>query len=139
MADALNNGIFVGRLTAEPNIGVTKNETKYANFTLARDRIGTSGDNKKTDFVRFSAFDRRAEIVEKYVHKGDMIGVNYTVHTDYAEVTEGVRQTTFNFVVNDVALGLGGRKTSDEASDDGTTNAKSNNANAEPSNDELPW
>ena len=130
--DTFNNGTFVGRLTADPVVGTTKNDVKYANFTLARDRAGTRGENKKTDFIRFSVFGASADIVEKYTHKGDMLGVNYSLHSESVEVADGTRQTLLNCVVNNVGLlGSVGKK-SDGAP---VSDAK----DVAPSDDGLPF
>lgn len=135
--DAFNNGTFVGRLTADPTVGIAKNDTKYANFTLARDRAGTRGENKKTDFIRFSAFGASADIVEKYAHKGDMLGVNYSLRSESVEVTEGTRQTMFNFVVNNV--GLLGSNGKNNMSDNNQTTEFTPDSQDGASSEELPW
>lgn len=137
MADALNNGVFAGRLTTDPVIGTTKTGDKYAQFTLARDRIGSSKDNKKTDFIRFGAFGNQANFVENYFHKGDAMAVNYTVHSDSIEVAEGTRQTVFNFVVNNVAFMMGVKKS--DAVPDATVATNTNATVNENSGDELPF
>ena len=67
----MNLVILSGRLTKDPEIRVTNSNTvsgdplKVANFTLAVDRY-----NKKTDFIRCTAFWKDAESAEKYLKKG---------------------------------------------------------------------
>ena len=68
----LNNITLMGRLTRDPELRYTQNNTEVANFALAVDRdLG----EKKTDFIECVAWRKTAEFIEKHFHKGDMIAV----------------------------------------------------------------
>lgn len=72
----MNKFIGMGRLTDEPKIMNTSNGKKVARFTLAIDRV-----KEGADFPGFIAWEKRAEFVEKYCHKGTKLLVEGRVQT----------------------------------------------------------
>lgn len=73
----MNRVFLVGRLTADPRIGSTKNGKTYANFCLAVDRRLTreaaAVATQTTDFIWVTAWDRRADFAQNYLKKGTKI------------------------------------------------------------------
>ena len=69
----MNKVILIGRLTADPKLtfGGEKN-TAIAKFGLAVQR---DGKDKGADFINCTAWGKTAELIEKYVTKGQMLGV----------------------------------------------------------------
>ena len=64
-----NNSInLVGRLTRDPELKKTSSGKSITTFTLAVDRHSKGA--KKTDFINCDAWERTAEIVTQYAHKG---------------------------------------------------------------------
>lgn len=75
-----NRVILLGNVGADPEIRSLDNQgtTKVASFSLATtekytDRKGERHEN--TEWHRITAWKERAELVEKYVHKGDRVFV----------------------------------------------------------------
>lgn len=62
---------LIGRLTATPELSESKTGKKYVQCTIA---VQTSKD--ETLFVDATAFDKTAETMVKYLHKGSLIGVS---------------------------------------------------------------
>jgi len=84
----MNLTISIGRLTAEPSVATVK-DTKKAEFNLALDR-----QKEGADFPRFVAWDKKAELVEKYLHKGMRVGIEGRIHTGSYEGKNGKVYTT---------------------------------------------
>lgn len=62
---------LIGRLTATPELKESKTGKKYVQCTIA---VQTSKDEAL--FVDGTAFDKTAETMTKYLHKGSLIGVS---------------------------------------------------------------
>lgn len=69
----LNNITLMGRLTKNPELRYTQQNTPVASFTLAVDRdYQTGGNERQTDFIDCVAWRKTAEFVSKYLQKGRM-------------------------------------------------------------------
>lgn len=116
----MNNASIAGRLTKDPEIRYTSEGQKaVAHFTVAVDRY-TKGGEKTADFIRCVAFDRIAETLEKYVHKGDQAIVTGSIRTgsyqkDSGETvyTTDVYVREFNFGQKASGEGSGGSRKED--------------------------
>lgn len=69
----LNHITIMGRLTRDPELRYTQSQKPVTSFTLAVER--DFGD-KQTDFIDCVAWNRTAEIVHSYFHKGSMAVVS---------------------------------------------------------------
>lgn len=99
----LNKGIFIGRITADPELKTTSNNLPYLRFTIAIDRsYKDSEGNRKTDFISCIAWRTTAEFVTKYFKKGKMIGVEGSVFTDNYIDDNGIKHYTFDVQVDNV-------------------------------------
>lgn len=97
----MNNVSLIGRLTKDVEERRTQNGTPVASFTLAVDRRKKEDG---ADFIPCIAWDKAAETIAKYVHKGDLFGVtghiqtrNYEKNGRMVYVTEVVT-TSFQFL-----------------------------------------
>lgn len=68
----MNIVTLVGRLTKDPEIKYGSSGKAYARFTLA---ITRPLNKEETDFINCVAFGKTAELIEKYVKKGNRFGV----------------------------------------------------------------
>ena len=73
----MNRVWLTGRTTKDIELRYTIGGTPIAvtRFTLAVDRRKTKDGNQEADFVNCQAWGKTAELLEKYVHKGNKIGV----------------------------------------------------------------
>ena len=92
----MNKTISIGRLTDEPKISETQAGKKIARFNLALDRIGEGAD-----FPSYIAWEKRAELIEKYCHKGQKIGIVGRIQTGSYEGKNGKVYTT-DIVVDEI-------------------------------------
>lgn len=67
----MNTVNLIGRLTRDPDVRHTQSGHTVARFTLAVD----AGKDREADFIPCQAWDKTAELVEKYIGKGRQIGV----------------------------------------------------------------
>lgn len=68
----MNNVSLIGRLTKDVQERRTQNGTPVVSFTLAVDRRKKEDG---ADFIPCIAWDKAAETIAKYVHKGDLFAV----------------------------------------------------------------
>lgn len=65
----MNSCEFFGRISSDIDLRVN-GETQIASFSLA---VNRRGKDKGADFFRFKAFNKTAEIIDRYFHKGSRI------------------------------------------------------------------
>ena len=82
----MNKVSLIGRVTKDIEVRYTPSEKAYVNFTLAVPRR-TSED--ETDFISCTAWSKTAEIMGKYVSKGDRIGASGRIQVRNYENQEG--------------------------------------------------
>ena len=93
----MNNVTITGRLGKDPEVKPYGDNKMLVKFSIATN--DGFGDKKKTNWHNCTAFGKPAEIISKYVKKGDQICVNGSI--DYNE-HEGKRYTSVN--VNNFTL-----------------------------------
>ena len=119
MSRSLNKVTLLGNLGADPEIRTTSNGSKVAQFSLATSRqwTGASGDKQeKTEWHKCVAWNpkgergmRLADLVEKYVKKGDKLFVEGEIQ--YRQYEDKDKQTKYITEINvrEVILLGGGR------------------------------
>ena len=94
----MNSVVLVGRLTKDVDLRYTNNQTAVGRFSLAVDRFGK--DNG-ADFINCVAFDKKAEVLTKYTHKGSKIAVIGRIQTGSYE-KDGRKVYTTDVIVNEI-------------------------------------
>ena len=74
----MNNVCLIGRVTKDIQERRTQNGTPVVSFTLAVDRRKKEDG---ADFINCIAWNKSAETIAKYVHKGDLFGVTGYIQT----------------------------------------------------------
>lgn len=110
----LNNVVMMGRLTKDPELRYTESNSCVGRFAIACDRTTKNGE-KKADFFNVSVWNKTAEFVEKYFHKGDPIIVSGRLQNNDYTNKDGVKVRDYQIVANNVDF-CGGKK-SDGAGD----------------------
>ena len=90
----LNNITLMGRLTKNPELRYTPQNTPVASFTLAVERdYQPGGNDRQTDFIDCVAWRKTAEFVSKYFQKGRMAVVTGRLQLrDYTDRDGGKRR-----------------------------------------------
>lgn len=71
---SINSVVLMGRLGRDPEVKTTSSGKSVANFSMAVD--DGYGDNKTTTWVRVVAWEKTADAVGEYLHKGSLVGVS---------------------------------------------------------------
>lgn len=112
MARSLNKIMLIGNVGAEPEIRTTGSGTRLAKVSLATNRswkTGSGQQQEKTEWHRLTFWDRLADIVEQYVHKGDRLYVEGRVEYSQTENEQGQPRYWTDIIVREmVMLGQGG-------------------------------
>ena len=77
----INRVVLVGRITGEPELRRTSTGTAVVSFTLAVDNRFQRDNERSADFISCIAWNQTAEFMEKYVHKGDLLGIDGRLQT----------------------------------------------------------
>lgn len=99
----INNVVLVGRLVADPELKYTTGGMPVAKFRLAVDR-GMKGEDGKSqvDFLNIVAFQKTAELVNQYLDKGAVAGIEGRIQTRSWEGQDGKRNYAVEVVANAV-------------------------------------
>lgn len=98
----LNYIVIMGRMTRDPELRYTRNNTPIANFTLACDR--DLGD-KQTDFIDCVAWRKTGEFVNNYFRKGSMAVVVGRLQIRDWQDKDGNKRKTAEIVCDNVYFG----------------------------------
>ena len=109
----MNSVSLTGRLTRDPEVRYSNQNMAIARFTLAVDRPMKKDE---ADFIPVTCFGKTAELVEKYVQKGRLVGVTGRIQTGSYE-KDGRRVYTTDVIAERVEfLGSKGNGTRSEGS-----------------------
>lgn len=98
----INKSILVGRLTKEIELKSTQSGTNYVQFDLA---VGNGkdkeGNERPADFINCVAWEKKAENLSLYVHKGHRVAVEGRLKVDKYQNDKGEnRYKTYVLVEN---------------------------------------
>lgn len=86
----INKVIIVGRLTKEIELKSTQSGTNYVQFDLA---VGNGkdkdGNERPTDFINCVAWEKKAENLSVYVHKGHRVAIEGRLKVDKYQNDKG--------------------------------------------------
>ena len=71
----MNKVILIGRLTKDPEIRYTQNNTGVVNLTIAVDGRKDEQGNKTADFINCVAWGQSADFLSKYIKKGFLVSI----------------------------------------------------------------
>ena len=95
--------IGIGRLTKDTELTTTTNGVNVAKNTIAINRKFKNADGQyEADFINIVAWRNVADLLNKYVKKGDRIGVVGSVQTRSYEAADGTRRYVTEVVVDEL-------------------------------------
>lgn len=104
----LNKVILVGRITRDPDIRTLPSGSLVAGVGLATNNYYTDKSGERVQQVEFHnlvAFNRNAEIIEEYCHKGDSLLVEGRLQTREWETKQGDKRRTTEILIDRLQLG----------------------------------
>ena len=97
----VNIAFIQGRLTKDPEMRYTQNQTPVCSFTVACDRDYTEkGQEKQTDFIDCVAWKNTGVFVEKYFSKGSMILITGRLQGRKWTDKDGNKRTSWEIIVD---------------------------------------
>lgn len=105
---AINNCVYMGRLTRDPELRHTTTNKAVASFTLAVDR---DGKDAGTDFIPCIAWEKKGEFISRFFRKGNMMAVEGEMRSrTYEDKQTGKKHAVLECRVSKVSF-TGERKT----------------------------
>jgi single-strand DNA-binding protein len=109
---SFNKVILMGNLTRDPQLTYLPSQTPVVEFGLAVNRRYRTQDGQQredTCFIDCRMFGKRAEVINKYVRKGNPLMVEGRLDFDTWEAQDGSRRSKHRvFVENFEFMGSGG-------------------------------
>lgn len=124
---SVNKCLFIGNLTADPEIRTMPNGEQVANFTIAlNERYKAKDGNvvENVEYVRIVLYRRLAEIAGQYLHKGSQVYIEGRLKTRKWQDSNGQDRYTTEIQGDNLQM-LGGRQ-------DEPKQAKASKAKPEP-------
>ncbi len=107
MSRSLNKVMLIGNVGADPEIKMTASGTKLAKVSLATNRTynDRSGQQQeKTEWHRLTFWDRLADLVEQYVHRGDRLYIEGRIEYSQTEDDQGHARYWTDIVVREMVM-----------------------------------
>lgn len=99
----MNRVNLTGRLTSNPELRVNQNGSNICRFALAVARKYKNAMGEyDSDFIHCVAFNKTADTVNKYVQKGDLLGVEGRIQTGSYTAQDGSKRYTIDVVVDGI-------------------------------------
>lgn len=130
----MNRVCIAGNLTREPELRSTSSGTAVLNFGVAvNERRFNQQSQQWEDYAHFVdcvLFGKRAESLQRYMHRGDRVGIDGKLRYSSWE-SNGQKRSKLEVVVDDVDLLGGKRQTDQQATQQGEP--------ADVYNDDIPF
>ncbi|HET7321715.1 MAG TPA: single-stranded DNA-binding protein [Longimicrobiaceae bacterium] len=110
MSRSLNKAMIIGNLGSDPDIRTTSGGARVANFSVATSRSWTGRDGQqqeKTEWHRMVAWEKLADIAERFLKKGDRVYVEGEIEYRSYEDKDGVTKYMTEIRVREMIM-LGG-------------------------------
>lgn len=101
----INNVVLTGRLTKDADLRKTTSGKSVASFSLAVDRGRKVEGQPTADYVPCVAWDKAADLLVQYCHKGSLIGVEGKIQTrSYEDPTSRKKVYVTEVVINNLTF-----------------------------------
>ena len=94
--------VLVGRLTKDPVLRKTANGASIVSFTVACTRRFKQEGQPDADFINTVTWNKTADIVSQYTHKGSLVGVEGRIQTRSYDDQSGKRVYVTEVVADSV-------------------------------------
>lgn len=135
----INKIILVGRTGSDPEVKVLNGGKKVAKISLATSESFKTPEGKKevTEWHNLVIWNQLAEVVEKWVHKGDQLYIEGSIHYQSYE-KDGVKKTSTNINVYTLKM-LGGQRKEENPRAEEPKGAEHSNLEAPTPEDDMPF
>lgn len=99
----MNRSILIGNLTKDPETSTTNSGVEVARFTLAVKRNFKNQDGEyEADFINCVAWRKTAELVDKFVSKGDKLGIVGRLQTRSYDAQNGSKNYVTEVIAEEI-------------------------------------
>lgn len=136
----VNKVILIGNVGKDPETKTLESGVKVAKFPLATSETFTTKDNRKvtnTEWHEIVVWRGLAEVVEKYVKKGNPLYIEGKIRTRSWEDKNGNKRYTTEIVANELQM-LGTKQEAQQAST-APEGKESGGHDIPPEEDDLPF
>lgn len=110
----MNKVVLIGRLSRDPELRYTSNNTPVCQINMAISRPVSQGKDPETDFINVVVWNKQAENLVKYVKKGNQIAIEGRIQTRNYDNEEGKKVYVTEVLANHVEfIGSNSNKTND--------------------------
>jgi single-strand DNA-binding protein len=126
----MNKVVLIGRLTRDPELRYTGNNTPVATFSLAVNRnFSNQQGEREADFINIVVWRKQAENVKNYLTQGSQVAIEGRIQTRTYDDQNGQRRYITEVVADNVEF-VGSRNSSSNSNN--MNSAASNNAGPTP-------
>lgn len=110
----MNKVVLIGRLSRDPELRYTSNNTPVCQINVAVSRPVAQGKEPETDFINVTIWNKQAENLVKYVKKGNQIAIEGRIQTRSYDNEEGKKVYVTEVLANHAEfIGNNSNKTND--------------------------
>lgn len=121
----MNKAFLIGRLTRDPELRYTGNNTAVASFTIAVNRTYTNqAGEREADFIPVVVWRRQAESVKNYLSQGSQVAVEGRIQVRNYDDQNGQRRYVTEIVADSVEF-IGSRRDNNGSQGTNTNNYNS--------------
>ena len=126
----MNKVVLIGRLTRDPELRYTGNNTPVASFTLAVNRnFSNQQGEREADFINIVVWRKQAENVKNYLSQGSQAAVEGRIQTRSYDDNNGQKRYVTEVVADNVEF-LGSKNSSNVSNN--SNNMKNESSKSEP-------
>lgn len=99
----INRVVLIGRLTRDPEHRTTTTGKSVCDFSIAvQKRIKPQDGSPDADFFRVNAWERTADYVSNYLHKGRLVAVEGRLQSRKYTASDGTNREVVEVVADNV-------------------------------------
>ncbi len=133
----MNKVFLIGRLTRDPELRYTGNNTAVASFTIAVNRTYTNqAGEREADFIPVVVWRRQAESVKNYLSQGSQVAVEGRIQVRNYDDQNGQRRYVTEVIADSVEF-IGSRR--DNNNQSAATNFNNVPSTSAPSQEPTPY
>lgn len=140
----MNKAILIGRLTKDAELRYTQSNIACATFDLAiNNGKNENGEDRKADFIRCVIWEKQAENMAKYTHKGSQVAIEGSIKTDSYDDEQGNKKYR-TYVLARRIMFLDSKRTEEPLPEEPSYLNQKEETDpfqqmAEINNDDMPW
>lgn len=140
----MNKAILIGRLTKDAELRYTQSNIACATFDLAiNNGKNENGEDRKADFIRCVVWEKQAENMAKYTHKGSQVAIEGSIKTDSYDDEQGNKKYR-TYVLARRIMFLDSKRTEEPLPEEPSYLNQKEETDpfqqmAEINNDDMPW